>query len=119
MGEPAAVDELELPRGAVATIGAAVRSVFDRLVRREPILVFGTIGLWITAGADVDPTSAVGVALASTVLLFQRAFSTAKATAEENVAAAQYVGAIEHQAVTEAAKALEAKAEVARAGRRR
>ena len=41
---------------------------------------------------------AAGVALGATVLLFQRAYSTAKATAEENAAGAKYVGAVEERA---------------------
>lgn len=69
--------------------------VVDRLVKREPVLFFGAIGLWITAAADVKPESATGIALAGTILLFQRAYSTAKVTAEENAEGAKYVGALE------------------------
>ena len=75
-----------------------LQRVADRLVRREPVLFFGAIGLWITAATDLEPESAAGVALGATVLLFQRAYSTAKATAEENAAGAKYVGAVEERA---------------------
>lgn len=73
----------------------ALRKLIDRLVRREPVLFFGAIGLWITAVTNITDDSRAGVALAATVLLFQRAFSTSKATAEENAEVARYAGALE------------------------
>lgn len=75
-----------------------IQSVIDRLIRREPVLFFGGIGLWITAATDWDVTSGEGIALTGTVLLFQRAYSTSKASAEENVEIAKWVGAVEEKA---------------------
>lgn len=72
--------------------------IIDRLVKREPVLFFGFLGLVIGAASDVDPASKWGVVIAAGVTLFQRAWSTSKVTAEENVEIAKAVGAVEHQA---------------------
>lgn len=79
-----------------------IRSVIERLVKREPVLFFGVIGLWATATWEIEPDSRVGLALAGTVLLFQRAYTEAKVTSEEKVEEAKYVGAVENQAITSA-----------------
>lgn len=83
--------------------------VIDRLIRREPVLFFGFVGLVIGAAANVDPASKWGVVIAAGVTLFQRAYSTAKVTAEENAAAAKYVGATEQQATALAGRLLAGK----------
>lgn len=79
-----------------------IGGIVDRLVKREPVLFFGAIGLWIGVAWDIDPDSRAGLALAGTILLFQRAYTESKAVAEENVEQAKYVGAVENQAVTNA-----------------
>lgn len=90
-----------------------LEKIVDRLIRREPVLFFGFLGLVIGAACNVDPASKWGVVIGAGVTLFQRAYSTSKATAEENVVGARYVGATEQQAVMLAAPVL-AKAEATR-----
>lgn len=62
-----------------------LKAFLERLAR-EPVLLFGAVGLSITAWApslvDTDPEKA---AVAAILLFLQRAFSTSKRTVEETV----------------------------------
>lgn len=80
---------------ALRWLGRGVQKIVDRLVKREPVLFFGAVGAWVAVASGVKADSPAGVALAGTILLFQRAYSTSKATAEENADIARYAGALE------------------------
>lgn len=72
--------------------------VKDRMLR-EPVLGFGLIGLFVAAYApELVDTAPEQAFVAGVVLYLQRIFSTPTKTAEENVEAAKYVGAVEQQA---------------------
>lgn len=83
-----------------------LKSFVDRMTR-EPVLGFGAVGLSITAWAPalVD-NDAKKAAVAGILLYLQRILSVSKKTSEEQVETAKYVGAVEHQAVTNAAKVI-------------
>lgn len=91
-----------------------VQRMIERMVTREPVLFFAFIGQIIAAAWSIAENSRWGIVLTAGVTLFQRAYSTAKVTAEENVESAKYVGAIANQAgvplppsgVTEASKSV-------------
>ena len=75
-----------------------IHRLIDRLITREPVVFWSVVGLWVGITFDVDPESRAGLAIAATVILFQRAFSESKKTSDENVEAAKYVGAVEKEA---------------------
>lgn len=93
------------PDGAAAPRMPALATAYDR-ISRYPVLFFGAVSAWIVAIWHVKPDTPVGFALGATVLFLQNAFSVSKKTADENAQGAAYVGAIEHQNVALAARAL-------------
>ncbi len=67
--------------------------VLDR-IRREPVYLGAAVLATFEAAWPSAPTG-VKLAAGAWVAFGQRAFSTAKATAEERVEVARYVGAVE------------------------